>query len=165
MDLSTTYLGFKLAHPFMPGASPLVDDLDMVKRLEDAGAPAIVMHSLFEEQITHDQLGQMVNVEMHEDAFAEALSYFPRPDDYRLGPDAYLEQIRKIKATVKVPVIASLNGTTPAGWLQYAKLIREKEGMNVLPASTAGLIALLEKHAEKSLPGDRYVVLLTGRKT
>ena len=116
MDLSTTYLGFKLAHPFMPGASPLVDDLDMVKRLEDAGAPAIVMHSLFEEQITHDQLGQMVNVEMHEDAFAEALSYFPRPDDYRLGPDAYLEQIRKIKATVKVPVIASLNGTTPAGW-------------------------------------------------
>jgi dihydroorotate dehydrogenase (fumarate) len=125
MDLSTTYLGFKLAHPFMPGASPLVDDLDMVKRLEDAGAPAIVMHSLFEEQITHDQLGQMVNVEMHEDAFAEALSYFPRPDDYRLGPDAYLEQIRKIKATVKVPVIASLNGTTPAGWLQYSKLIDE----------------------------------------
>jgi dihydroorotate dehydrogenase (fumarate) len=125
MDLSTTYLGFKLTHPIMPGASPLVDDLDTVKRLEDAGAPAIVMHSLFEEQINHEQLGQMLNVEMHEDAFAEALSYFPRPDDYRLGPDTYLEQVRKIKAAVKVPVIGSLNGTSPAGWLDYAKQIVE----------------------------------------
>jgi dihydroorotate dehydrogenase (fumarate) len=125
MDLSTTYLGFKLAHPFMPGASPLVDDLDTVKRLEDAGASAIVMHSLFEEQISGEQYGHMRAVEMHEDAFAEALSYFPRPEEYRLGPDSYLEQIRKIKAAVKVPVIASLNGTTPAGWLEYAKLIAE----------------------------------------
>jgi dihydroorotate dehydrogenase (fumarate) len=125
MDLSTTYLGFKLAHPFMPGASPLVDDLDTVKRLEDAGAPAIVMHSLFEEQIINEQSGHLHAVEMHEDAFAEALSYFPRPDEYRLGPDAYLEQIRKIKAAVGVPVIGSLNGTTPAGWLEYAKLIAE----------------------------------------
>jgi dihydroorotate dehydrogenase (fumarate) len=125
MDLSTTYLGFKLAHPFMPGASPLVDDLDTVKRLEDAGASAIVMHSLFEEQISNEQTGHMQAVEMHEDAFAEALSYFPRPDEYRLGPDSYLDQIRKIKAAVKVPVIGSLNGTTPAGWLEYAKLIAE----------------------------------------
>ncbi len=125
MDLSTTYLGFKLSSPLMPGASPLVDELETVKRLEDAGASAIVMHSLFEEQITHEQLGQTVNVEMHEDAFAEALSYFPRPEEYRLGPDKYLEQVRKIKQTVKVPVIASLNGTTPAGWLEYAKLIAE----------------------------------------
>jgi dihydroorotate dehydrogenase (fumarate) len=125
MDLSTTYLGFKLAHPFMPGASPLVDDLDTVKRLEDAGAPAIVMHSLFEEQISHELSGHMHAVEMHEDAFAEALSYFPRPDEYRLGPESYLEQVRKIKAAVKVPVIGSLNGTTPAGWLEYAKLIAE----------------------------------------
>ena len=125
MDLSTTYLGFKLAHPFMPGASPLVDDLDMVRRLEDAGASAIVMHSLFEEQISHEQLGHERSVEMHEDAFAEALSYFPRPEEYRLGPDTYLDQIRKIKAAVKVPVIASLNGTTPAGWLEYARLIAD----------------------------------------
>jgi dihydroorotate dehydrogenase (fumarate) len=131
MDLSTTYLGFKLPNPLMPGASPLVDDLDNVKRLEDAGAAAIVMHSLFEEQITHEQLGHLQAVEMHEDSFAEALSYFPRPEEYRLGPDKYLEQIRKIKAAVKVPVIASLNGTSPAGWLDYAKLI-EQAGADAL---------------------------------
>jgi dihydroorotate dehydrogenase (fumarate) len=131
MDLSTTYLGFKLPNPLMPGASPLVDDLDNVKRLEDAGAAAIVMHSLFEEQITHEQLGHLHAVEMHEDSFAEALSYFPRPEEYRLGPDKYLEQIRKIKAAVKVPVIASLNGTSPAGWLDYAKLI-EQAGADAL---------------------------------
>jgi dihydroorotate dehydrogenase (fumarate) len=131
MDLSTTYLGFKLSNPLMPGASPLVDDLDNVKRLEDAGAAAIVMHSLFEEQITREQLGHLHAVEMHEDSFAEALSYFPQPQEYRLGPEAYLEQIRKIKAMVKVPVIASLNGTSPAGWLDYAKLI-EQAGADAL---------------------------------
>jgi dihydroorotate dehydrogenase (fumarate) len=131
MDLSTTYLGFNLPNPLMPGASPLVDDLDTVKRLEDAGAAAIVMHSLFEEQITREQLGHLHAVEMHEDSFAEALSYFPQPQEYRLGPEAYLEQIRKIKAMVKVPVIASLNGTSPAGWLDYAKLI-EQAGADAL---------------------------------
>ena len=131
MDLSTTYLGFKLPNPLMPGASPLVDDLDTVKRLEDAGAAAIIMHSLFEEQITQEQLGHLYTVEMHEESFAEALSYFPRPEEYRLGPDSYLEQIRKIKAMVKVPVIASLNGTSPAGWLDYAKLI-EQAGADAL---------------------------------
>jgi dihydroorotate dehydrogenase (fumarate) len=131
MDLSTTYLGFKLSNPLMPGASPLVDDLDNVKQLEDAGAAAIVMHSLFEEQITQEQLGHLYNVEMHEESFAEALSYFPRAEEYRLGPDKYLEQIRKIKAAVKVPVIGSLNGTSPAGWLDYAKLI-EQAGADAL---------------------------------
>lgn len=131
MDLSTTYLGFKLSNPLMPGASPLVDDLDNVKRLEDAGAAAIVMHSLFEEQITQEQLGHLYTVEMHEESFAEALSYFPRPEEYRLGPESYLEQIRKIKGMVKVPVIASLNGTSPAGWLDYAKLI-EQAGADAL---------------------------------
>jgi dihydroorotate dehydrogenase (fumarate) len=131
MDLSTTYLGFKLAHPLMPGASPLVDDLDDVKRLEDAGAAAITMHSLFEEQITHEQLGRLYTVEMHEDSFAEALSYFPRPEEYALGPDRYLEQVRRIKEAVEVPVIASLNGTTVAGWLEYAKLI-EQAGADAL---------------------------------
>jgi len=131
MDLSTTYLGFKMSNPLMPGASPLVDDLDDVKRLEDAGAAAIVMHSLFEEQITHEQLSHLHAVEMHEDAFAEALSYFPRPEEYRLGPEQYLEHIRKIKRMVKVPVIASLNGTSPAGWLDYAKLI-EQAGADAL---------------------------------
>jgi dihydroorotate dehydrogenase (fumarate) len=109
----------------MPGASPLVDDLDTVKRLEDAGASAIVMHSLFEEQITREQLASVRNILVHENSFAEALSYFPRVDEYALGPDRYLEQIRRIKALVGVPVIGSLNGTTPEGWLAYAKQIQE----------------------------------------
>jgi len=125
MDLSTTYLGFKLPHPLIHGASPLVDDLDTVKRLEDAGAAAIVMFSLFEEQITREQINTLMNVEMHADSFAEALSYFPEPEDYRLGPEAYLEQIARIKAAVGVPVIASLNGISPRGWLQYAPQLQE----------------------------------------
>ncbi len=125
MDLSTTYLGLNLPHPIMPGASPLVDELDMVKRLEDAGAAAIVLRSLFEEQITREQLGMVHHVMVHEESFAEALSYFPRPDEYAFGPERYLEQIRRIKAAVRVPVIGSLNGTTPQGWLNYAHQIEE----------------------------------------
>jgi dihydroorotate dehydrogenase (fumarate) len=125
MDLSTTYLGFVLPHPFMPGASPLVDDLDTVRRLEDAGAAAIVMRSLFEEQITREQLGSIHHIMVHEESFAEALSYFPAPDEYALGPERYLEQLRQIKAIVDVPVIGSLNGTTPEGWLNYASQIQE----------------------------------------
>ncbi len=131
MDLSTRYLGFTLPHPLMPGASPLVDDLDAVKRLEDAGAAAIVMHSLFEEQIEHAVLGLDAHRLAHEDAFAEARSYFPAPPDYAFGPDGYLEQIRRIKAAVAVPVIASLNGTTAAGWLDYARQI-EQAGADAL---------------------------------
>jgi dihydroorotate dehydrogenase (fumarate) len=125
MDLSTKYLGLNLAHPIMPGASPLVDDLDTVKRLEDAGASAITMHSLYEEQITREQRGMIYHMELTDNGSAEALSYFPRADEYRLGPHQYLEQIRLIKQAVKVPVIASLNGTTAEGWLDYAKTIQQ----------------------------------------
>lgn len=131
MDLSTTYLGLELPHPLMPGAGPLVDDLDNVRRLEDAGAAAIVMHSLFEEQIAIEQLGTIYHMEMHADSFAEALSYFPTPSEYRLGPDDYLERIRRLKEAVGIPVIASLNGVTPAGWLEYAKLM-EQAGADAL---------------------------------
>ena len=131
MDLSTKYLGLNLPHPLMAGASPMVDEMDTVKRLEDAGCAAIVMHSLFEEQITREQLGTEMDMELHAEAFAEALSYFPQPKEYRLGPEQYLEQIRRIKAAVKVPVIGSLNGTSPAGWLSYAKLI-EQAGADAL---------------------------------
>lgn len=109
----------------------MVDDLDTVKHLEDAGAAAIVMHSLFEEQITVEQLETIQQMESHADSFAEALSYFPKPDEYALGPGQYLEQIRRIKDAVGVPVIASLNGVTPAGWLEYARLI-EQAGADAL---------------------------------
>jgi dihydroorotate dehydrogenase (fumarate) len=131
MDLSTTYLGFDLPHPIMPGASPLVDDLDTVRRLEDAGAAAIVMHSLFEEQIELEQRGSFASIEHPADSFAEALSYFPRREEYRLGPDQYLEQVRRIREAVSVPVIGSLNGATASGWLDYARSI-EQAGAHAL---------------------------------
>jgi dihydroorotate dehydrogenase (fumarate) len=131
MDLTTRYLGLRLAHPLIVGASPMVDDLATVRRLEDAGAAAIVLHSLFEEQITREQLASFRQFEEPAESFAEALSYFPSPDDLPLGPDAYLELIRKVKAAVAVPVIASLNGATDGGWLHYAKLM-ENAGADAL---------------------------------
>jgi dihydroorotate dehydrogenase (fumarate) len=130
MDLSTTYLGLELPHPLMPGASPMVDDLDVVRRLEDAGASAIVMHSLFEEQILSEQREALL-FESHAESFAEAVSYLPKPELFALGPDEYLEQIRRIRRAVSVPVIASLNGTTPNSWIEYARLI-EQAGAHAL---------------------------------
>ena len=121
MDLSTTYMGFELPHPLIPGSSPLVNNLDTVRRLEDAGAPMIIMHSLFEEQIVQEELSLTRSLEHGDESFAEALSYFPRPADFRLGPDEYLEQIQRINQAVAIPVIASLNGTTEGGWLAYAQ--------------------------------------------
>jgi len=131
VDLSTTYLGLKLPHPFMPGASPLVDDIDNVRRLEDAGAAAVIMHSLFEEQITREEWFHFRATEMYRESFAEALSHFPKSESFALGPDEYLEQIARIKAAVSVPVIGSLNGTSPGGWLNYARLI-EQAGASAL---------------------------------
>jgi dihydroorotate dehydrogenase (fumarate) len=125
LDLSTTYLKLKLPHPLIVGASPIVDDLDEVKRAADAGAAAIVMHSLFEEQIKVEQEGTLRAIESVQDGSAEATSYFPKLTDYRLGPEQYLEQIGKVKKASGLPVIASLNGTTAAGWLRYAKQIQQ----------------------------------------
>jgi dihydroorotate dehydrogenase (fumarate) len=131
MSLTTHYLGLTLAHPFMPGASPLVDDLDVVRRLEDAGASAIVMHSLFEEQVHREQYATIYHMEMFANAFPEVRSYFPQAHEFALGPDQYLEQVRRIKQHVGVPVIASLNGITPGGWTRYASLI-EHAGADAL---------------------------------
>jgi dihydroorotate dehydrogenase (fumarate) len=130
VKLTTRYLGLTLKHPFMPGASPLVDRMDTVLRLEDAGASAIVMHSLFEEQLTRDHAGHE-RLLAGSPASAEASSYFPTSDEYALGPDRYLEQLSAIKRRVSVPVIGSLNGTTPEGWLEYARLI-ERAGADAL---------------------------------
>lgn len=131
MDLSTTYLGFKLPHPFMPGASPLSDTLDRVRSLEDAGAAMIILRSLFEEQIKSEQVSTFRNMEIPANAFPEALTYFPEPKDFVLGPDEYLEHLRKVKKAVSVPVVASLNGVTVGGWLEYARLI-EQAGADAL---------------------------------
>ncbi len=125
MDLSTTYLGLNLPHPIMPGASPWGLDLDKVRQMEDAGAAAIVMPSLFEEQIIKEGLATTEAMDTPAESFAEALSYFPNVEEFRIGPDAYLDTIRKIKAAVKVPVIASLNGVTTGGWLEYAGLMAQ----------------------------------------
>lgn len=125
MNLDVDYLGLKLAHPILPGASPLCDNLDQVRRLEDAGAPAIVMHSLFEEQILQEGLARHLFSEQLEESFSEAASFFPAPGEFALGPDQYLEQIGRIKKAVAIPVIASLNGSHPGGWVDYAKRIQE----------------------------------------
>jgi dihydroorotate dehydrogenase (fumarate) len=131
MDLSIRYLGLDLPNPFVVGASPLADDLDDAKRLEDAGAAAIVMRSLFEEQIVREQLSSFLHTEMHGESFAEALSYFPSPSRFVFGPEEYLEHLRRLKETVRIPVIASLNGSSPGGWLDYPPLM-EKMGADAL---------------------------------
>jgi dihydroorotate dehydrogenase (fumarate) len=125
MDLRTTYLGFELEHPLIVGASPMVNNLDTVRALEDAGAAAIVMHSLFEEQLVQEQLATSSAIDQPANAYAEALSYFPSPVAFNVGPDQYLEQLRRVKAAVAIPVIGSLNGTSIGGWLEYARLIED----------------------------------------
>ncbi|MGE3707155.1 MAG: dihydroorotate dehydrogenase-like protein [Vicinamibacterales bacterium] len=125
MDLTTTYLGLTLANPLVPGASPLADDLDSVRRLEDAGAAAIVLRSLFEEQIALESMAEHLSLDSHGDSFHEASSYFPSADQFVLQSEQYLEHLRRVKAAVRVPVIASLNGTTPGGWLHYAGLMQQ----------------------------------------
>lgn len=125
MNLCTTYMGFELPHPIVPGACPLTDSLDGVRRLEDAGAPMIVLPSLFEEQVLREELAVMRSIELPKESFAEALTYFPEPDSFELGPHEYLEHVRRVRQSVRVPVIASLNGTSLGGWLTYAKLIEQ----------------------------------------
>ena len=125
MDLRTEYLGLKLDSPLMPGASPLADSVDAVRRLEDAGASAIVMRSLFEEQIERELGGWAAAVEQTSNAHPEALSYFPRGDEFALGPDQYIDQLHTLKEAVRIPVIASLNGITRRGWLTYARTLEE----------------------------------------
>ena len=109
----------------MPGTSPLCDDLATVRRLEDAGAPALVMRSLFEEQIVGEQLQAFVNVERHGESSAEASSFLPRAESFVFGPEEYLDQIRRVKDAVRVPVIASLNGVSAHGWSDFPRLIQE----------------------------------------
>ncbi len=125
MNLTVDYLGLKLPHPIIPGASPFCDNLDQVRRLEDAGAPAIVMHSLFEEQILQENIAHSIYRESVEESFAEAASFFPVPEEFVLGPEQYLAQIQRIKEAVDIPVIASLNGSHPGGWVEYAKHIEQ----------------------------------------
>ncbi|HPC59136.1 MAG TPA: dihydroorotate dehydrogenase-like protein [Verrucomicrobiota bacterium] len=131
MDLSTTYLGLKLRSPLVAAASPLSEEIDSIQQMEEAGAAAVVLYSLFEEQLRQDRLELARHLEHGTESFPEALTYFPEPGEFRLGPDEYLEHISKAKAAVKIPVIASLNGSSKGGWTQYAKAI-EKAGADAL---------------------------------
>jgi dihydroorotate dehydrogenase (fumarate) len=124
MDLSTTYLGKRLPHPLIVGAGPLCDDLDTVKALEDAGASMLILRSLYEEEISGEQMSAFLNEESYSESFAEAGTYAPEPL-LALGPDEYLEHVRLVKQAVKIPVVASLNGVTRGGWTGFAKQIEE----------------------------------------
>jgi dihydroorotate dehydrogenase (fumarate) len=120
----------RLPHPLIVGAGPLGDELDTVKALEDAGAAMLVLRSLYEEEITGEQIDAFLNVESHSESFAEAASFAPDPV-LALGPEEYLEHLRLIKNAVRIPVIASLNGVTPGGWISYARLL-EQAGADAL---------------------------------
>jgi len=124
MDLRTTYLGLRLPHPLIVGAGPLGDDLDTVRALEDAGAAMLVLRSLYEEEITNEQLDDYANFDAISESFSEAGSFAPE-SSMALGPDEYLEHLRQVKQAVRIPVVASLNGETRGGWLGFAKLLEE----------------------------------------
>jgi dihydroorotate dehydrogenase (fumarate) len=131
MDLSTEYLGLKLRTPLVPSASPLSEHLDHLKEMEDAGAAAVVFHSLYEEQIVQEQHALHLHLEYGTESYPEALTYFPEPEHFHVGPEAYLDHIAKAKEALQIPVIASLNGSTRGGWVQYAKRI-EQAGADAL---------------------------------
>jgi dihydroorotate dehydrogenase (fumarate) len=125
MNLTTSYMGMTLKNPIVPSSSPLSEKVDNIRRMEDAGAAAVVMHSLFEEQITLEshQLDHYLNYGI--ETFAEALSYFPEMETYKIGPDEYLDCIRRAKAAVDIPIIGSINGVSTGGWIEYARKIEE----------------------------------------
>ncbi len=125
IDLSTRYLGLPLTSPLVMSASPLSEDVDNLRRAEDAGAGAVVLHSLFEEQMTIESHDLDRHLSHGTEAFAEALTYFPDMTDYNLGPEGYLAHVERAKAAVRIPVIASLNGVSSGGWIEYARRIEE----------------------------------------
>lgn len=125
MNLSTDYLGLTLRNPLVIGASPCCDDLDVCRRLEDAGAAALVMHSLFEEQITFEENARLQLIDGVAESHPEAGDYFPHYEDYPLTPDLYVRQLARLKSTLSIPVIASLNGSRPGGWIDQARRLEE----------------------------------------
>ena len=131
MDSRTSYLGMRLEHPFIAGASPFGYRVDTVKRLEDAGCAGVVLHSLFEEQITRAYDGRVADIDVRGGDFADVLGAFPNPDDYPQAPDAYAEHVYRTKRAVDIPIIGSLNGRTAEAWLRFARVI-EQAGADAL---------------------------------
>jgi dihydroorotate dehydrogenase (fumarate) len=147
MILTTHYLGMKLRTPLIPSASPLSYHIDNVKRMEDAGAAAVVFHSLFEEQLHREHHELNYYLEQGRDSNPEALSYFAEPEEFKVGPETYLENIAKAKATVNIPIIGSINGTTFGGWTKYARQI-EQAGADALELNIYRLATDPERTAE-----------------
>ena len=151
MDLRTTYLGLELKNPLVASASPLSRTLDNMKRLEDSGVAAIVMYSLFEEQIAHEAEELDHYLQYGTESFAEALSYFPESSDYNLGPESYVELLAKAKKSLSVPVIGSLNGVSVGGWVRYAKELQQAGAdaieLNVYYIPTDPLLAAADVEA------------------
>ena len=125
MDLRTKYMGLELNNPIVPSASPLSQSVDSIKRLADAGASAVVMFSLFEEQLRMEEALESSLLAAGTESFGEALSYFPKTDDYHVGPEQYLDLINKASQAVSIPIIASLNGVSPEGWVDYARKMQD----------------------------------------
>ena len=145
MDITTTYLGLKLKSPIVSSAGPLSEKISNIREMEDAGAGAVVLYSIFEEQIEHEQLELHHHTSLHSESFAEATSYLPEPFEFKLGPDEYLNHIRKAKEAVDIPIIASLNGKSIGGWTDYAKKM-EQAGADALELN----IYLLPTDGKKS---------------
>lgn len=158
IDLSTQYLGLKLKNPLVASASPLSKKVDTVKKLEDAGIGAVVMYSLFEEQIIHESHALDYFLSHGTESFSEALTYFPDMEHYNVGPDGYLDMIRKLKESVQVPVIASLNGISTGGWVDYARKM-EQAGADALELNIYFLPTDLE--LEGIALEDAYVELVS----
>jgi dihydroorotate dehydrogenase (fumarate) len=131
MDLTTNYLGLNLKSPIVPSAGPLSEKISNIREMEDAGAGAVVLYSIFEEQIEHEQFELDYLTSVYTESYAEATSYFPEPFNFKAGPEEYLDLIRKAKESVNIPIIASLNGKSLGGWTEYAKLI-EQAGADAL---------------------------------
>jgi dihydroorotate dehydrogenase (fumarate) len=125
MDLTTQYLGLNLRTPLVPSASPLSEEISSIQQMEDAGASAVVLYSLFEEQLRQDRAELAAHLEHGTESFAEALTYFPEPEEFHLGPEDYLKHIARAKQAVRIPIIASLNGSSLGGWTKYAKAIQQ----------------------------------------
>ncbi|MGD0296344.1 MAG: dihydroorotate dehydrogenase-like protein [Bryobacteraceae bacterium] len=142
-DLSSGYLGLQLRNPLVASASPLAKDLANLRKMEDSGAAAVVLHSLFEEQITAEENSLDRLLSEGTESYAEALSYFPELPSYGMGPDAYLEHIRKAKQAVRIPIIGSLNGVSTGGWIRYAHEI-EQAGADALELNIYFLPTSLE---------------------
>ena len=131
IDLKTTYLGLALRSPLVVSASPLSREVDGIRRLEDAGASAVVLYSLFEEQLHQEEADLEYHLAAGTESFAESLTYFPQPSEFQTGPEGYLEHIRRAKGAVDIPIIASLNGSTEGGWTKFAREI-ERAGADAI---------------------------------